>query len=437
MLNSPNPFLRPLTAWSMSFVVLGAGAPALAAETCLTGTPASAVQALCSLHEGFARIQVGVRWGFVDKNDRLAIAPQFDEAGDFFDQRALVKKDGRYGYIDPQGRLAIPARFDAARAFSFGRASVTLGGKQGYIDAAGKWIVEPTYAEALPFFGPVALVREVDGTQALVDEAGQVVKRFPRDTVVLPANDFGFYPAEQGGLRGLIRADGEWILKPVSHPLPGTQGRPYIALGEGAELRVVDIRGRVSTAERPIGMAEDWPEWWWSRVEAGPGGDTVTVFSGIDFKERVRVPGKVPEGAKFTDGVLAFEPRQRTPQAHWTLINYTGKVLGSYPYEVIQPMRDNASVVGQRVPAGSDTWRYGYLHQQGKAITPLKFDAALAFAEERAVVREAGQLGWIDDLGRTKLQSGWACGDRTPVLADGKKRIVWPAEARQKKFCAT
>ncbi len=439
----PKLLSRPLSVWALSLCVIGAGAHAQAPtpSACLSGGASSAVQSLCTMLNGFARIQVGGRWGFVDKGGRMAIAPQFDDAGDFNDDRALIKQGGLYGYINEKGEITVPPRFVAARSFSFNRASVTVDGKQGFIDPSGKLVVEPAYADTTRFTGPVALVRETDGTQALIDDTGQTLKRFPRDVVVSPANDFGLFPAEQNGLRGLIRGDGEWAIPPVAHALPGTQAKPYIALGEGAERRVMDIRGRVSTAAKPIGLMEDWPDWWWPRVETNPKGETVTVFSGFDFKERVRVPGKVAEGAQFKEGVLIFEPNPRTAKARWGLVNHLGKVLGTYPFELIQPMRENAGVVGQRLPApkgepaDAGAWRYGYLDREGRRLTPLKFDAAQDFSEQYAVVAEAGQIAMIDDQGRVTLRGGWACGDRMPLLLDGKKRVVWPADARKKRVC--
>lgn len=55
--------------------------------------------------EGLGRIKVQGRWGFIDMNGKLAIAPQFENAWDFSDGIAPVLTKGRWGYVDRVGRM--------------------------------------------------------------------------------------------------------------------------------------------------------------------------------------------------------------------------------------------------------------------------------------------------------------------------------------------
>ena len=45
------------------------------------------------------------KWGYIDQQGEVAIAPQFDYAADFSEGLAAVQQDGRYGYIDTDGKL--------------------------------------------------------------------------------------------------------------------------------------------------------------------------------------------------------------------------------------------------------------------------------------------------------------------------------------------
>lgn len=56
-----------------------------------------------------ARRRYGNLWGYVDRDGRFAITPQYDFALPFYRQRAFVGKAGEQAYIDPQGNII--ARF--------------------------------------------------------------------------------------------------------------------------------------------------------------------------------------------------------------------------------------------------------------------------------------------------------------------------------------
>ena len=53
-----------------------------------------------------------------------------------------VEQITRFGYVDRQGRLVIAPRFDDAKAFSESRATVTEKGQLGVIDTSGKLLVQ-------------------------------------------------------------------------------------------------------------------------------------------------------------------------------------------------------------------------------------------------------------------------------------------------------
>jgi hypothetical protein len=428
-IRAATPDTAPLAA-STPFPADGCSLPA--------GPQAAALQSLCTFRNGYARVQINGRWGWVDGEGRLALEPQFDGLLDLNEELAAARKGTRWGFIDKTGRWVIEPRFEAADTFSFGRARVTLDGKVGYIDKTGQLTVPAVYAEGLPFIAGVALVRTPDGTQLLVGEDGAELKRFTAEQKVLPPNDFGLYVVEQGGRRGLMRADGQWAIEPTTEPLPGANGRPYVVIGDGEQRRAIDLRGRVSTPAQPIGLMEDWPNWWWPRVENAGTPEQATVYSGFDFKDRVRIPGKVLPGQTFMDGVLIVEPMKAVPSKPYALYNHAGKRLGLYPFDEIQPMKEGFAIVGRKQGGGkgaTPTWRYGALDMDGRLIAPVRFEALSHFSEERASARWGGQWGLVDIQGKALMHSGFTCGGE-PVLLNGKKQVMWPAAARGAKLCA-
>ena len=113
----------------------------------------------------------------------------------FSDGRAAVSVDathngrGRWGFIDPQGRMAVAPNFARVRPFSNGLAAVYVGGRWGYIDKQGGWVLPPRFTDA-SFFNTkgTAFVRS-EGTTQLINARGEVLQSFAPE--VTPNPDFG------------------------------------------------------------------------------------------------------------------------------------------------------------------------------------------------------------------------------------------------------
>lgn len=108
------------------------------------------------LCEGLARFAIFDKsrsnsHGYLDQSGKIALRPQWKEAGDFSQGFAPVcifkepKILDHWGYIDKTGKLAIGARYHGAAPFSEGLAVVKLGTKYGAIDRSGKEIIPTDY----------------------------------------------------------------------------------------------------------------------------------------------------------------------------------------------------------------------------------------------------------------------------------------------------
>jgi hypothetical protein len=83
--------------------------------------------------------------GFVGKDGKLKIAPDFEAASDFSGSRACVRRNGKCGFIDTTGRPSVPAKFDNLAQYSEGLAAAEENGKIGFIDQSGEWKIRPQY----------------------------------------------------------------------------------------------------------------------------------------------------------------------------------------------------------------------------------------------------------------------------------------------------
>lgn len=68
--------------------------------------------------ETYAAVQVGGKWGFINKAGEMVIEPQYEEARSFSNGFAAVKYDDMWGFIDEKGNPVIEAQFEGAKDFN-------------------------------------------------------------------------------------------------------------------------------------------------------------------------------------------------------------------------------------------------------------------------------------------------------------------------------
>ena len=99
------------------------------------------------------------------------------QSGRFSEGRAVVNVGGRYGVIDRQGNFIINPRFDGAAPLCDGIAAVRIDDAWGAIDRNG-WLFRPSRGAPFCFDGPLALtLLEPRGSQwGYIDRDGKHVR---------------------------------------------------------------------------------------------------------------------------------------------------------------------------------------------------------------------------------------------------------------------
>jgi hypothetical protein len=123
--------------------------------------------------EGLALVRRGDRLGYIDRRGREVVALQYAFGESFSEGLAPVMPHGAtvWGYVDKTGKMVVEPRFNRAKEFSEGLAAVEVkvakGGRTeplwGFIDRGGVWAVEPQYIGASRFSEGLANVRREDG----------------------------------------------------------------------------------------------------------------------------------------------------------------------------------------------------------------------------------------------------------------------------------
>ena len=173
-------------------------------------------------------VEVDDQWGYVTATGRLAIAPRFERADRFVDNRARIRTDGRFGFIDTTGSVVIPPAFPDAGRFSDGRAPVQQDSLWGFVDRTGTLVVPPRFG--------------LDGRPsglALPDTAHQQATSHRADTLLVPSSGRQHFPAGRARIRtdgrwGFINRDGAVVISPrFAYAWPFQNGRARVRLSNG------------------------------------------------------------------------------------------------------------------------------------------------------------------------------------------------------------
>jgi len=183
--------------------------------------------------DGLAAVCIGkkdkAKWGYIDEQGQMVIAPKFDNACDFENGVAMAGRSGKFNLIDKKGETVMPL----TRSIQTGSDPLIVQGRRkvGLMDRHGKWIVEPKFdgispleaGEFMPFSGnrdePDSLAKRETyftfvskGSTGLMDASGKVV---------VPANFDNIWSYNKGhaavvvdGKCGFVDASGKMVIEP-------------------------------------------------------------------------------------------------------------------------------------------------------------------------------------------------------------------------------
>jgi len=159
-------------------------------------------------------IEVKGKVGYVDEQYHLVIAPKYDDG--YFGQNgyARVKLNGRWGFVNVSSRTETFFNYEIVSDLSDGYAIKrdNKTGLMGFVDIHGHAIIDNLY-DARPFSEGRAAVKDKDGW-TYIDTKGQLV--FPRKRFE-EARQFkdGVAVIKIYGLYGVIDGKGYYLTKPI------------------------------------------------------------------------------------------------------------------------------------------------------------------------------------------------------------------------------
>jgi len=200
---------------------------------------------------GLLPVKVGKKWGYLNKDGKLAFAAKYDKVSGFYDCKAVammnqrlyilssdgseaevkdgsiqdvrdfkgglapfVAKDGKLGFMDAQQQVVIPAQFNSVGYFSDGLAwAKDAAGKLGYIDRTGKWVITAQFDAGHDFDPSTGMARvKTSSGLAFIDKSGKLMEISGHESL----GDFseGLAKAKKGDQFGFVDKTGNWAIAP-------------------------------------------------------------------------------------------------------------------------------------------------------------------------------------------------------------------------------
>lgn len=184
---------------------------------------------------GLAIIAINNREGLIDRNGRYVVEPGYDYIQPFSDGVAIGYRNGSYDAIAESGQILFTSKDDYVYGFHEGLAAFnrSVGEKylHGYFDKEGNTVIEPEFTQVYDFNEGKAVVRLQDGSYAIIDRTGKVVKTFPYAYVGNRREGLLPFKKTQDGKYGYINEKGEVVIKPAFYEAGSfTEGRAVVSL---------------------------------------------------------------------------------------------------------------------------------------------------------------------------------------------------------------
>lgn len=293
-----------------------------------------------SFNEGLAYVSLNGKRGFIDKTGKEITPIKYDDADSFNEGVASVKLNGKYGFVDKTGKEITPIKYDLVCSFDKGLALVELNRKYGFIDKTGNEIVSIKYDLARPFNKDLATV-ELNNKWGLINQEGKEITPIEYD--FLYSSTEGLFCAKLNGKWGLINNTGKEIT-PIKY-----DNADYF--NEGMAMVQLNYK-----------------------------------WGCIDKEGKEIIPIKYDEVFLFDEGLAIVGLNDQ-----YGIISRTGKEVVSFnKYEAIYYGGKNFF----RVELNGKT---GFINKIGKEIVPIKYDSALEFEEGLVRVRLNGNSKSVAD----------------------------------------
>jgi len=128
------------------------------------------------VHDSMVNVTIRDKWGFLDYHENLKVQPYYQEVKTFKNGVALVKENGKWNIVNKQGKQMLQNFFDKISETDLGNYILYNGDKVGLADKKGREVLAPKYE----------MVREIGNGYLLVKKNGFFGVLDYKENFVLP-----------------------------------------------------------------------------------------------------------------------------------------------------------------------------------------------------------------------------------------------------------
>lgn len=410
-------------------------------------------------------IQINGKWGFINKEGSVAIAPQFDYDHVFPPENGciLTKKDEKYGLLSLYGEWISDPQFDQPPVFHEKVCWVQKSEKWGMIDRRGIWLIEPAFETVYDFIGGYAKF-EKHGRYGMVDSHGIIVLE-PRFSELSHPSE-GLIAADAGNGWGYMDMAGKYVIPPRFGEAYDFHDGFALVIVNYNRWRIIDKSGKFTTEKEFDYLGECGDGLFYAQIGEVKGiadhtGEFILKSEScryynrnlIQYEENEKIGFKNREGkvvlepqfimadylgegwivvideknrlgfidtlgnlklkpqndfyvdltsdTKFREGRLIVQHKKK-----YGVIDHELKWVVKPKYEVISSFRNGWAVVNRGGIARGELpilkgGKYGFIDRSGRVIVDLMFDEVLYFGSELALVRIGSSNAYVNKLGQT------------------------------------
>jgi len=335
------------------------------------------------------------KYGYINKKGEIVIETKYKSEklpNNFSDGLALVKIKGKYGYIDTKGNIAIEPIFEEARDFSEGMAAVRKPEEMwGYINVKGEMIVDCSKLRiANDFSDGLArvcfLLEYRDSNFQYIDKEGKVVF-----TTNYGCGNFheGLASMLREGeeLHGYMDKTGEIVIEPQFYSAKGFKdGFARVQL-EPTEVDWEEINSQKSEIPTKRSIVEEWGY-------INKDGDLIIEPKynyACDFYEGLAHVGYLSEnGYMYKTGYINKDGEHVIEPKYIQIYRFEGNFkndLALVPYEISDTLET----------------KFTFINKEGKEVLG-PFDFAYEFSEGLAYASKNGKNYYINEDGEVVFE---------------------------------
>lgn len=214
----------------------------------------SSIEADDMLYPAYVMQDNSMKWGYINKEGKFIISPEFDWAYDFKDNNlAIIYKNEKMGLVDKTGKVVLEPKYDMIDGFYEGIATAADENKYfiindkgenvfqsdgyvnafsdglavtykhvgdynllyGYVNPKGEMIIEQKYKQAGNFKNGKAIVRTQDERMQIIDKKGEVIAELDFDITGDFSEGLAVFRDKITNKYGYIDDLGDTVLEPI------------------------------------------------------------------------------------------------------------------------------------------------------------------------------------------------------------------------------